>query len=341
MANIRDITGKNRKFTGTTGIKLPEGTTAQRAGSPGDGELRFNTTTNLAEYYDGTAWKPIDSPPTITAVSPTSWASDGATRQTFTISGSNFQSGASAKFIGSDGTEYTGVNLSVTSSSTVTIQNTTAMNVSKEPYDIIITNPSGLAATIEDAVDAGGVPAFSTSADTAVATTFEGAAANTDFNETTIKATDPDGTAVTHTISAGALPAGLSLSTAGDITGTVSGSSVQTYTFTVSATDGTNVVTRQFNIPIITAPSIEYLVVAGGGGGGSTAGAARGCKPPCGAPPTARARQRLHVAYEHEGSLRVRLGAGGDAASDRFASADENMWNDTMWREIRVARPAE
>jgi hypothetical protein len=270
MANIRDITGKNRVFTGTDGIKLPEGTTAQRPGSPADGELRFNTTTNLAEYYDGTSWKPIDSPPTITAVSPTSWASDGATRQTFTISGSNFQSGATAKFVGSDGTEYTGVNLSVTSSSTVTIQNTTAMNVSKEPYDIIITNPSGLAATIEDAVDAGGVPSFSTSADTTVATTYEGAAANTDFNETTIKATDPDGTAVTHTISAGALPNGLSLSTAGDITGTISGSSVQTYTFTVSATDGTNVVTRQFNISNSEAPSIEYLVVAGGGGGGGS-----------------------------------------------------------------------
>ena len=55
----------------------------------------------------------------------------------------------------------------------------------------------------------------------------------------------------------------------------------------------------------------------------------------------AHARQRVHVAYELEGSLRVRLGTNGDAASDRFASADENMWNDTMWREIRVARPAE
>ena len=55
----------------------------------------------------------------------------------------------------------------------------------------------------------------------------------------------------------------------------------------------------------------------------------------------ARTRQRLHVAYEREGSLHVRLGTNGDAASDRFASADENMWNDTMWREIRVARPAE
>ena len=55
----------------------------------------------------------------------------------------------------------------------------------------------------------------------------------------------------------------------------------------------------------------------------------------------ARARQRVHVAYECDGSLRVRLGTNGDAASDRFASADENMWNDTMWREIRVARPVE
>jgi hypothetical protein len=30
------------------------------------GQLRFNTDTNLAEYYDGTDWKPIDAPPTIT-----------------------------------------------------------------------------------------------------------------------------------------------------------------------------------------------------------------------------------------------------------------------------------
>jgi hypothetical protein len=30
MADSRDITGKNRKFTGTGGIKLPTGTEAQR-----------------------------------------------------------------------------------------------------------------------------------------------------------------------------------------------------------------------------------------------------------------------------------------------------------------------
>jgi hypothetical protein len=35
MADSRDITGKNRKFTGTTGIKLPTGTTAQRVDEAG------------------------------------------------------------------------------------------------------------------------------------------------------------------------------------------------------------------------------------------------------------------------------------------------------------------
>ena len=64
MADSRDITGKNRKFTGTSGIRLPIGTTGQRVNTQGN--IRYNSTTNLAEYYDGTDWKPIDAPPTIT-----------------------------------------------------------------------------------------------------------------------------------------------------------------------------------------------------------------------------------------------------------------------------------
>jgi len=67
MADSRDILGKNRKFKGTDSITLPKGTEAQRVGGE-SGELRFNTDTNLAEYYDGTDWKPIDAPPTITGL---------------------------------------------------------------------------------------------------------------------------------------------------------------------------------------------------------------------------------------------------------------------------------
>ena len=69
MTDTRDITGKNRRFTGTDSIRFPKGTTGQRNGSPTAGDFRFNTTLNLGEYYDGSNWKSIDAPPTITQVS--------------------------------------------------------------------------------------------------------------------------------------------------------------------------------------------------------------------------------------------------------------------------------
>ena len=64
MSDLRDFTGKNRKFTGTTGLKISSGTAAQRVDEAG--RFRFNTDVNLMEYYTGTTWKSIDSPPSIT-----------------------------------------------------------------------------------------------------------------------------------------------------------------------------------------------------------------------------------------------------------------------------------
>ncbi|MEL0099793.1 MAG: hypothetical protein VW907_09580, partial [Opitutae bacterium] len=40
-------------------IDVPAGTTAQRPGSPGTGNIRFNTTETEFEGYNGTAWAPI------------------------------------------------------------------------------------------------------------------------------------------------------------------------------------------------------------------------------------------------------------------------------------------
>ena len=66
MSDLRDFTGKNRRFTGTQSIDLPTGTTGQRDTGHGSGALRFNSTTGLMEYYTGTDWKAVDSPPNIT-----------------------------------------------------------------------------------------------------------------------------------------------------------------------------------------------------------------------------------------------------------------------------------
>lgn len=52
----------NGSFAMTAGaqLTLPRGTTAQRPASPTAGMIRYNTTTNIGEYYDGTQW--VDMP---------------------------------------------------------------------------------------------------------------------------------------------------------------------------------------------------------------------------------------------------------------------------------------
>jgi hypothetical protein len=54
MAQLRNTTVDD-----TGNLSLPSGTTAQRPASPQQGMIRYNTTLNDTEYYDGTAWRSI------------------------------------------------------------------------------------------------------------------------------------------------------------------------------------------------------------------------------------------------------------------------------------------
>jgi len=228
MSNSRDFTGKNRKFTGTKGIVTPKGTTGQRVGSE-SGELRFNTTTELMEYYDGNNWKPIDAPPSIISIS-TSDAqgtnnilnADGSTLHTITISGGNFSLSPTVRFIGSTGTEYTPGNITRVSSSSITCTTLITMGTTDDPYDVRVTNTSGLSATLDDAFSFNAPPVF-TVASGQLGTVYNGQViSGTTFNA---GATDAETNSITHTIISGALPgSGLTLSSStGAITGTLSG----------------------------------------------------------------------------------------------------------------------
>lgn len=58
---------KNTIINDNSSLTLPAGTTAQRPASPAAGMIRYNTTINDTEYYDGAAWRPIsDSNPEAT-----------------------------------------------------------------------------------------------------------------------------------------------------------------------------------------------------------------------------------------------------------------------------------
>jgi hypothetical protein len=320
MANTRDFTGKNRKFTGTKGITVSKGTTGQRVGSE-SGELRFNTTTELMEYYDGNQWKPIDAPPSITSIS-TSDAqgtnnilnADGSTLHTITITGGNFGIGATVKFIGNTGTEYAAGNVTRVSNSSITCKTTASMGTTDDPYDVLVTNTSGLTALLEDAFSFNAAPVFVNASGQLSVVYRDGSQT---FSGSTLNAgaTDAEGNAITHTIISGALPTGLTLaSSTGYITGTVTGSpSLGNYPFVVRAATTEGTVERQFSLQVIANPfvaatggttstvsnykvhtftssgdfivsnagvspnnSIEYLVVAGGGASGGRHGGGGG-----------------------------------------------------------------
>ena len=87
--------------TGTEGTKLAAGTTAQRGST--QGHIRFNSTTGLAEYYDGTAFKGLDTPPVVSSIDDGDIDSGAGGNQTIVITGSNFTSTVSCELIANSG----------------------------------------------------------------------------------------------------------------------------------------------------------------------------------------------------------------------------------------------
>lgn len=293
MANYSDFRNKNTKFTGTSGERISIGSQAQRVNE--QARIRFNTDLSLMEYYDGVGWKSIDAPPQVTSISPSTFASDGSTLHDITITGENFSVGATVKFIGNDATEYTSGTVTRTNSTELVAKTTAAMTVANEPYDILITNSSGLTARLDDALDAGSSPAFTAAAGSLGTLASYAAAASNLTNQTFGPDQDADSQTITYTITSGSLPAGLSLGT-GANNGTIQGTatsfvSTTTSNFTIQASDGVNTASRAYSITVngpvyqsftttgttnFSVPTgvsaVDVLVVAGGGSGGGSNG---------------------------------------------------------------------
>src|SRR6056300_243589 len=112
MKNLKDFTQKNREHTGAAGIKVSDDGLGAGDRVDEKGRLRFNDTTDLLEYYNGTDWKAIDAPPVITgftiddiggtAVTSGSIDNEAAGDSTIELLGSLFDTtGATVSFIGS------------------------------------------------------------------------------------------------------------------------------------------------------------------------------------------------------------------------------------------------
>tara|TARA_Y200000002_G_scaffold36757_2_gene26964 strand:- start:429 stop:2072 length:1644 start_codon:yes stop_codon:yes gene_type:complete len=300
MSDLRDFTGKNRKFTGTTGLKISSGTAAQRVNE--SGRFRFNTDVNLLEYYSGSEWKSIDSPPVINTIA-VDGGSDATTgsvdneasgNSTIVIKGSLFDtSAASVSFVGS-GETLSPASTTINSSSQITVTLLkSSVDIGNSPYNVKVTNPSGLSGELGGALSADSTaPTFTNAVDTTV-TLFDTTRA------AGIPAADLCGASNSSnfSVTSGSLPGGLSMTTStGAITGTATAVGTDTTsTFTVSAVGDDATSTRQFKITvkapvrttvtstgggIFTVPAgvttLGLLMVAGGGSGGSDLGSGGG-----------------------------------------------------------------
>ena len=234
--------------TSTGSFSLPSGTTAQRPASPTVGMIRYNTTLGFVEQYTTDGWQGIAPPPAITSISPTTYSGEQGTL--FTINGSNFDSTATVKFITAQGTEYSASVVTRISNSQLTATTPQDFTVANEPLKVKVVNGSGLSYTLDNAIDCGGSPTWTTASGT-IATVLDRFGSYSPI--ATIQASDPDsgGTVASYGISSGSLPAGTTLNSAnGQISGDPDNvSNSTTYNFTAAATDNAgNQSTRSFSI---------------------------------------------------------------------------------------------
>jgi len=315
--------------SGISGI--PFGNTAARPASPSLGQPYFNGEVGRLELYSSNGWQNIvQETPGISSASGTYNQSTGS--GTFTISGTNFVDGGIAYAVGTNATEYQATTTTYNSIVQMTAL-FTGLSPDYEPYDIKVTNPSNLFGLLPDAFYINDSPVWSTSSGSLG--TYTGSSIQ-------LAATDDESNTITYSVTSGSLPAGVSLSSSGLISGTAT--SAGTFTFTVSASDGSNTaVTRSFSIivyPTISGGSLtsdstyyyraftgtsnlvaslgtlnaDVLVVGGGGGGGSCIGGGGGAG-------GYKNQQRAITAGTHT----VTIGGGGTGVAGRTSQSTNGL----------------
>lgn len=324
-----DVTVNNLTGKGTTGVKLPVGTTDQRSNTLGS--LRFNSTQGFAEYYNGTQWVPIDAPPGVSSVNPTNFESS-ALPTNIVITGTNFRSAVSVKFIGSNGIETSAGSVTRNSATQITAQVPNSLTSANEPFKVKVTNTaSSLSGELANAFNIDAAPAFGVAAGT-LGTLVSGGSAS---SLTTVTATDDEGDSITFSVTSGSLPSGITFNSNGTFSGNAGGvSSSTTSTFVVTASDGTNTSTRQYTITVNPAivqlsgsgtfsvpsgiNSAEILIVAGGASGSRSPNVSGGGG---GAGGIVYRASYTFTATDKSSGIAYSVGAGGDGVGTGSGNA--------------------
>lgn len=217
----------------------------------------FNTSANSTTDFTAVG-------PRITAVTPSSVPNQG---DTLAITGQNFATDVAVTFTGTDSVARNAKSIVRASSTSLTVTRPDTLPTDYNPYTITATNPGITSPTSSNAhksinsVSAGAAPVWVTASGN-LSTPYKPGFA---FSQS-VSATDADGSStVTYSIASGSLPTGLTLSSAGLISGTssVTGNT----TFSVRATDsGNNYVDRSFTLVQQALPDAPTNVTLAKGG---------------------------------------------------------------------------
>ena len=267
-------------------------------------------------------------PPFVTSATPTTLESID---DTTTVTGGNFATDVSVKFVGQDAVDRSPKTVVRSSSTELIVTRPDDFPLAQEPYSLVVTNPgvtpsAYVSDTLTDYFDAGGGITWVTASDALAKYTV-----GSPYTDT-VEATDADGLAVTYAVQAGTLPSGLSLnSSTGEISGTVS--AVDNQTFTIRATDtGGNTSDREFSIQEQYVITAEYLVVAGGGGGHDSNGGGGGAggyrNSTAGETSGANSTVESTIDITAGDTLTLTVGAGGAYGTDGFDSVFGSITSD-------------
>jgi hypothetical protein len=339
MSNYKDlkqINFANVVDSGTEGTRVASGTTGQRGSTAG--QIRYNTTTNLLEYYNNSSFKAVDTPPTVSSIDVTEVDSQAGGNQTIVITGSNFASGAIATFVGAAGTDFNASTTTVDSTTQITaVAPKSSFLNAQEPYGVKVLNTSGLANTLDSQINVDSAPIWNT-ASGSLGSIYDSMRSSASVSAT---ATDPDGDTVAYSLQSGSLPSGLSLNTStGAISGTASAvGSNTTSSFTLRATANSKTADRAFSIVVyapvtetitssqtwnvptgLTSASIQ-LAAGGGGGGGGGSGGGCGYASGGGGGQGANGASNSYRGGNGSGGGNYNAGAGGHGGGSNFNSA--------------------
>ena len=238
------------------------------------------------------------SAPTFTAVSPTNVnTGDGTGNATFTITGTAFDASVTAKLRTTTGSDLAFDSVTRNSATQITgVIAISSLSNASEPYDVVVTNGTGLQVVATDQININAQPVFVTASGSLGQQTVGSAASYS------VNATDPESAGnVTFELQSGSLPPSYAIvNTAAEggtaiISGTDSStSSTTTFNFVLRAVDAaSNTTSRAFSIisrvPVSTAftssgtfavpagtSAVDALIVAGGGSGANQHGGGGG-----------------------------------------------------------------